>query len=761
MRRDRYQRLREIFHCASELAGDERAGYLELACAGDADLFAEVSALIATEAEADGFLEDGGPATDGGGEETSEFEVGEALTMLRGVQPELLSGLDHPPVLDCKYRLGDPLGEGGMGEVFRAVHLGLKKDCAVKLMHREQTRDEAFMARFRTEAEALGRLEHPSIVSVTDFGVHADEGGIPYLVTELLEGASLDEELAASGVLDPEAALPLLDRIAVGLDHAHRCGVVHGDLKPRNVFLVDGGDREGGVKILDFGLAHLTRPQADSRGGSGDRLPAGTAVIGTPAYMAPELLAGREPTRRSDVYAFGVLVYEVLTGTRPFDAPDQELASRTAPPDLPSRVRPGLPAGVDEPLLRALDADPALRPSSATELVSAVHEAVADDEVRRWRRREWPRRSFLAVLLAPAVAWVSLLIGQTPLLRALDHRLGDARVLLASPTAPDPRLVIVTIDEQTLASEPQRTLGERADEVGQVLEEVLEAGAAAIGIDLLLPEKWGKSAVFGGLVVRNPGRLVLAALSTADGGVTGPQSLSGLATVGLGEHGAARLFGFVNVLEDADGRVRRMRRRHVDLEGRLAPSFAGRAARLIEGPAALEGLPADPLLIDYTIDWRQWNLISWIHLSELLHDEPEAFRGKLVLVGTQLAGSGDVYSVPHPHGLPDRMPGIMLQATMTNTLLSGAPIREISRFAGMCLLASVALLVLAAALCHAGPRLVEPVAVSGAVAVLAMSVLAFIIARSVTPMVSPLLALALSGPVGLGVRRLLPPRPES
>ena len=202
----------------------------------------------------------------------------------------LLPSLPGGPVLDGKYRLDCRLGQGGMGVVYRARHLGLERDLAVKLIRFPDdltVAGRSFAERFAIEARALGRLQHPGIVSVTDYGIDPRAGGLPYLAMELLDGETLRDRLAAGPLAVPEA-LPLLAKIATAVDHAHAQGVLHRDLKPGNILI--GPE----VKILDFGLAQLIGDP------DGDATAVG-ALPATPRYLAPEVAAGGAATRAADV----------------------------------------------------------------------------------------------------------------------------------------------------------------------------------------------------------------------------------------------------------------------------------------------------------------------------------------------------------------------------------------------------------------------------------------------------------------------------
>ncbi len=269
------------------------------------------------------------------------------------------------------YLVEEPLGEGGMGLVYRARHPLLNRHFAIKVLRPEIAADAASSRNFAREAETLSRLKHPSIIDIVGFGPLAD--GRQYIVMEYLIGRTLERELAEQGRMEPERALALCDEMLDALSAAHSVDVIHRDLKPSNVFLarVSGG-REL-VKLLDFGLAKQ-QPAALL----GESAAAGVSVIaGTPEYIAPEQARGQAANRQSDLYSFGVMLFEMLTGTLPFRGSPgavgsqriRELMTKHVHQPAPTlhETAPGVhfPVGLEEIVADLLRKTPQERPSSA------------------------------------------------------------------------------------------------------------------------------------------------------------------------------------------------------------------------------------------------------------------------------------------------------------------------------------------------------------------------------------------------------------
>ncbi len=255
-----------------------------------------------------------------------------------------------------RYQIIERIAAGGMGEVFRARDSVLGREVAIKILHRSLSDDTEFIDRFRREAQAAASLNHPNIVAVYDWGASGDTY---FMVMELIEGHTIREVLANQGALEPAQATDVLRQTLAALDHAHEEGIVHRDIKPENL-LVTG---EGVVKVADFGLA---RAYAESR-----VTQAPGTVTGTVAYLAPEQIRGDPADPRTDLYALGIVGYELLTGRVPFTGETSVAVAykhlEEAVP-APSLSRPSVPADLDRIIRWATANDPARRPASAADL---------------------------------------------------------------------------------------------------------------------------------------------------------------------------------------------------------------------------------------------------------------------------------------------------------------------------------------------------------------------------------------------------------
>jgi serine/threonine-protein kinase len=274
-------------------------------------------------------------------------------------------------VMAAKYVLGDLIGRGAMGEVYKATHTTNGQQAAVKLLQPSLAADENVVARFFREGEAASKLVAPNVVSIFEIGRTAD--GSPFIVMELLRGHDLAWHLRQRGQLTLEEVVGVVEQVAAGLEAARQAGIVHRDLKPQNLFLAQQQRAAPLWKILDFGVSRLL-------GSSGTLTQ--DQIVGTPGYMSPEQAAGRDATHRSDVFSFGVVVYRALTGQPAFVGPDTpqilyQVVYRNPP--RPSEIVPSLPNDVDLVLAIALAKDQEDRFASALELAAALKSAAKSE----------------------------------------------------------------------------------------------------------------------------------------------------------------------------------------------------------------------------------------------------------------------------------------------------------------------------------------------------------------------------------------------
>jgi serine/threonine protein kinase len=616
--------------------------------------------------------------------------------------------LEGSRIIDGKYILERYLGSGAMGSVYRARHKDLQKIFALKLIRVRHLHKLDYLDRFRVEARALGKLQHPNIVQVSDYGIDSRNGDIPYLVMEYLEGITLDCYLKQKEFLQMSQVLPIAESIAGAIDYAHGCGVLHRDLKLQNIFLI-GDPSESLVKILDFGLARIADehvlqekksipappPMGEEQrsseekpgtltivvnlGGDTLELPAeertkltqAGSLIGTLGYIAPEILRGGEAGPASDVFSFGVLIYEMLVGNKPFDM-------NYSKPLRPSLLRPTVPPELDSVLLTPLEPNPILRPSKAMDVVRRLKQAFSLYRYRVWRAREVPRRIGLAAIVTLALLLLFGVLQRVPFVREVESSLADLRLQFLPSRPPDERIVLLSIDEATLQADPT-LLTDKADEMGDRLQRIMDRHPLGVEIDFLLPERWNQSQAFAKFLLRNQGTLILASYFTKDGGVLGSEPLQGLIMAALGsQERVERLLGFVNVAPDEDGRIRKASLGFKKKDGTWMCSMPARAFQLMTARDAPSPGGESPFRIDFSIDWHQYRRVSWKDLPRLLDEQPDFFRGKFVFVGGEYEGSQDYHRIPlRPGEKAGDVSGMTLQALALDTLLHNRPVRDV------------------------------------------------------------------------------------
>ena len=270
--------------------------------------------------------------------------------------------------LDGKYLIGELLGEGGMGRVYRGEHVLIGRPVAVKFLHAELTSNEEVVRRFYREAQTAAAIRHKNVIDVLDVGVSRE--GEPYLVLEYLEGESLSDMMARVGVLDVATACGILEPVLNALQAAHDRGIVHRDLKPDNIFLTHQAGEPPTVKLIDFGISKINEAVGQTK------LTRDGSLLGTPEYMSPEQARGAaDLDHRSDLYAMGVILYEMLAGGRPFVGANYSellIAVLTEEPRPPHDVNPEFPDEAAAVIGPALARDPADRFQSATEMLEAL-----------------------------------------------------------------------------------------------------------------------------------------------------------------------------------------------------------------------------------------------------------------------------------------------------------------------------------------------------------------------------------------------------
>src|SRR5688572_20133936 len=370
MKPDRWRKVDELFEAALERDRGERAAFLDQACGGDADLRREVEKMLKFDEQAADFIE------------ADVFNI--AAGLMTGETEQLPSGRvvrenkrsprqSHPSftsdsiddarfipgdVLAERYRIFGLLGRGGMGEVYRADDLKLKQPVALKFLPESLTANSAALARFYKEVSVARQISHRHVCRVYDVG---EFEGQHFISMEFVRGEELASLLKRIGRLPQDKAVEVARQLCAGLAAVHERGVLHRDLKPANIMV----DERGDVRITDFGIAAL----AEEVGGR-------EAMSGTPAYMSPEQLEGQDLTVKSDIYSLGLVLYEVFTGKKAFQASSLpellRLRRSDTTPTSPAELVANLDPLIERVIFRCLEQDPDKRPASALKVAAAL-----------------------------------------------------------------------------------------------------------------------------------------------------------------------------------------------------------------------------------------------------------------------------------------------------------------------------------------------------------------------------------------------------
>src|SRR5215469_605179 len=271
-------------------------------------------------------------------------------------------GVMELEVLGDRYEMQEPIGRGGMATIYRAVDLRMGRVVAAKILREVYSTDPKFVTRFQREARAASALQHPNIVQVFDYG---QSGENYYIVMEYVDGSDLRRYLKKNGILSNERVVEIAHDVALGLGAAHKLGIVHRDVKPQNIMLND----QGLVKLTDFGIASMYK------GAEAERLTTTGMTLGTVQYYAPEQAQGEVVSPAADVYALGIVMYEMLTGRTPFDG-DTPVAVAMRhiqdPPTPPSQFNPHIPPALETIIMRCLEKIPEMRYRDGNSLARAI-----------------------------------------------------------------------------------------------------------------------------------------------------------------------------------------------------------------------------------------------------------------------------------------------------------------------------------------------------------------------------------------------------
>ncbi len=397
---------------------------------------------------------------------------GTKLSEIDSVPEALAEGAALVGAVLGSYRITHLLGEGGMGFVYLAEHTRLGRKVALKMLRADSAGSPGAVKRFFVEARAVNQIKHENIIEITDFV--EDERGRNYYIMEHLEGRTLSEEIGEKGAMSARRAMAIAAQAASALAAAHAAGVVHRDLKPDNVFLTTRGERKDVVKLLDFGVAKLAGPLPDLQ--KLHKTAAG-AILGTPEYMSPEQVSGKEVDYRSDLYSLGVIMFEMVTGKKPFQAKtfgEMVIKHLTVKPPRPSQLKDApvrLPRVFEDLILQCLEKDPARRPRDAKEIEDRLRKYAGLSSVQleslgpetRQRRPAWMVAAIAIGSLAAAGAALFFLLRRETLQPPPPPPpppVADAAVPEEPPPPPPPAKITVSFETTPAGAEVWREGGE-------------------------------------------------------------------------------------------------------------------------------------------------------------------------------------------------------------------------------------------------------------------------------------------------------------
>lgn len=446
--KDRWAKVESIYHAALEHEPEERAAFVSNECAGDQELESEVGSLLKFDGQVDAFMPN--PALN---------VAAKTLAASRVTSEDESKTEDIGP-----YRLLKLIGEGGSGSVYLAVDTRLDRKVAIKILSVDFTEDLDRVSRFKQEARATSSLNHPNIVTIFEVG---ETQGRNYIVTEFVEGAILRARLAAAlpGGLDTKETVSILTQVLQALDAAHRAGIIHRDIKPENIIV----RADGLVKVLDFGIAKLDASQPASV----DHLTTRTGVvIGTAAYMSPEQARGQKVDHRTDIFSVGIVLYEMLSGHKPFEGETwSDVMAAVLVKDPPAIDSAVAPLALKVVVERCLEKDPDKRFQSASDLTFALRQATITDQSETGpsavthnqptSTASWHKTGLVIAIIIIAVLIAGIVWSKTS---PTIHE--QAKKPLTAPTDSESKTTLTWVDRTGTA---QGTIGETGEYSGPAL----------------------------------------------------------------------------------------------------------------------------------------------------------------------------------------------------------------------------------------------------------------------------------------------------